>query len=164
MTRDEVLEKLKTTRAEFDRRVSAIPPGRLNTVIPDGSHTPAQIIAHVNAYEELITERLRAARLGESTAFDRDRVGWEQFNERVWAESAAGSEEAALERSAQVFLRLLEEVSLLRDEELVTASGVTESIDPAWLDGRALWELIEIDAFDHYPMHFAQLEAAATSL
>ena len=51
MTRDEVLEKLKTTRAEFDRRVSAIPPGRLNTVIPDGSHTPAQIIAHVTKAE-----------------------------------------------------------------------------------------------------------------
>jgi hypothetical protein len=68
-----------------------------------------------------------------------------------------------LERSAWIFLQLLEEVAVLTDSELNGHAGVTAAIDPAWLAGRTLAELIGIDAFDHYPMHFSQLKSAAAS-
>ena len=163
MTRDEVLAKLREQRAEFDGRLQAIPRRALDRPISGATHSPKQILAHVSAYERLIVERLQAARLGETTEFDRDRAGWEAFNDRVWAETAGLPVEVVLARSATDFLALLEEVAGLADAELVEERGVTAAVDPAWLQGRALWEAIAVDGFDHYPMHFAQLEAATTA-
>jgi len=34
-------------------------------------------------------------------------------------------------------------------------------IDPAWLEGNAPWQAIGVDAFEHYPMHYDALDAAA---
>ena len=71
--------------------------------------------------------------------------------------------DAVLSQSARDFLSLLEEVASLANAELSDAHGVAAGIDPAWLQGRTLWEVIGVDAFEHYPMHFAQLEAAAAA-
>ena len=106
MTREEVLEQLKVQRAQFDARVHAIPGDSLDEPVPGSLHSPKQIVAHVSAYERLIVDRIRAARLGEKTAFDRDRIGWEAFNERIWAESAEQSADMVLARSCQVALHV----------------------------------------------------------
>jgi hypothetical protein len=161
MTRVEVLSRLKHQRAQFDARVSAIGDEEFDRPAPGCSHSPKQIVAHVSAYEQLVVERIRAARLGEETAFDRDRVGWEAFNARVWAETELLAADVVLTRSARHFLSLLEEITTLADLELVELRGAAAGIDPAWLKGRSLAELIGIDCFEHYPAHFAQLEAAA---
>jgi len=160
MTREEVLAKLRERRAEFDGRLHAIPRDAMDRPVPGAAHSPKQILAHVSAYERLIVERLRAARLGETTEFDRDRVGWEAFNSRVWGEGLDAPVDVVVARSAADFLELLEEVAELSNGELVDERGVTAAVDPAWLHGRPLWEAIAVDGFDHYPMHFAQLEAA----
>ena len=161
MTRDEVLERLRSVRAEFDARVAAIPADALEVAPAGFRHSPKEVVAHVNAYERLIVDRLRAARRGEQTALGRDREGWEAFNASVWARVAALDPMKVLADSKQVFSDLVAEVSLLDDGELTTTAGVTEYIDPAWLDGHELWELIGTDGFEHYPMHFDLLEAAA---
>lgn len=162
MTREEVLERLRTQRAEFDARVSAIPEHALEVPAPGCEHSPKQIVAHVSAYEHLIVERLRAARLSEETHFDRDHAGWEEFNRRIWVEARDLDADVVLARSARDFLTLLEEVSALSNDELSQLSGVSAAVDPAWLQGRSLAELIGVDGFEHYGMHFAQLEAAAS--
>ena len=163
MTRDEVLEQLTRERAEFDALVNVIPNDAMDRPVPGGEHTPKQIVAHVSAYEQLIVERLRAARLGQSTDFDRDGIGWVAFNERIWAESEPLDPSVVLARSARDFLAMVEEISALENEEFGALSKVAEALDPGWLEGRALWEAICVDTFEHYPMHFAQLEAAATA-
>jgi len=162
MTRDEVLQHLRTARAEFDTRVEAISLASLEAVPAGFRHAPKDVIAHVNAYERLVVERLKAARQGEQTALDRDRDGWEAFNARVWLDAAELGPETVRAESARVFAELLGEVSQLADDELNSVAGVTAWIDPAWLDGHALWELIGVDCFEHYPMHFDVLEAAAS--
>lgn len=161
MTRDEVLEQLTKRRAEFDALVEAVPPDAIDRPIPGGSHSPKQIVAHVSAYEHLIVERLRAAEIGQSTNFDRDQHGFEAFNEQVWTASASADPSVVLAQSARDFLVMLEEIALLPDAEFGALSKVAEAIDPGWLQGRPLWEAIGEDTFEHYPMHFAQLEAAA---
>jgi len=164
VTRDEVLDRLRRARAEFDAKVTLVAQDRFE-LVPDGfGHSPKDVVAHVIAYEELIVERLRAARLGETTAFDRDRDGWKAFNARVWADAARTSSEHVLVRSTLVFNDLITEVELLDDAELSTQAGITAHIDPAWLEGRSLADLIGIDGFEHYPMHFSLLEAAADTM
>lgn len=161
MSRDEVLERLQFTRTRFDRRVAAIPRERLDVVPPGRTHTPKQIVAHVTAYDDLVVERLRAARSGSTTALFRDRVGWEEFNEQVWAEAAQADVDEVLAASDRTFRDLIHEIMLLNDPELIGRTGVTEHIDPAWLQGRTLAEVIAVDCFDHYPMHYTALEEAA---
>ena len=161
MTRDEVLDRLRRKRAEFDARVAAIPAKALDAVPVGFRHSPKDVVAHVTAYERLMVQRLRAAARGERTSFERDRDSWEAFNTRVWGEAAGLESEEVLGESERVFGDLVAEVSGLTDDELNSTVGITASIDPAWLDGHALWELIGVDGFDHYPMHFALLEAAA---
>ena len=161
MTHDEAIARLVADRAVFDAKVGAIPPERLSDVPSGHDHSPRDIVFHITAYEELIVERLRSAREGETTAFDRDRDGWEVFNNRIWVEAAEADPADVLERSRVVFGDLLQEVRKLSDAELVEVTGITEYIDPAWLDGQTLAELIALDGFDHYRMHCATLETAA---
>jgi hypothetical protein len=163
MTRDEVLAELKARRAEFDVRVDAIPQEALDSPAFGASHSPKQIVAHVSAYEQLIVERLRAARLGEMTEFDPDRAGREAFNQRIWVESSDMELGVALSNSSRGFLSLLEEIASLPDVEMANLGSVSAAVDPAWLEGRPMWEAIASDSFEHYPMHFAQLEAAASA-
>lgn len=163
MNRDEVLEKLRETRSGFDERVAAVAESRFSQPVTGTTHSPKDIVAHVSAYDELIVDRLRAARRRETTAFDRDRQGWEAFNERIWAEAALLDAPEVLARARRVFGDLLGEVGRLTDGELNGNEGIAVCLDPGWLEGRRVWELIAIDGFEHYPMHYAQLEAAARS-
>jgi hypothetical protein len=163
VNRDEVLDRLREARLGFDERVGAIPESELSKPTPGSDHSPKDIVAHVSAYDELMVDRLRAARRGETTAFDRDREGWEAFNERVWAEATLQDAPEALARARRVFGDLLGEVGRLTDGELNATEGITVYLDPGWLDGRRLWELIGIDGFEHYPMHYTQLETAVRS-
>ena len=161
MTRDEVLERLTTARAVFDDKVAAVAVDALALPVPGGTHSVKDIVAHVTAYDDLIVLRLVAARRGTTTAFDRDRAGWEAFNERIWREVAELPADVVLARAKDVFVSLVHEVSGLTDEELNAAVAATAALDPAWLGGRAPWELIAIDAYDHHPLHYAALDAAA---
>jgi len=161
MKHEEVLVRLLTARAAFDARLAAVPHDALAVPAPGGTHSVKDIVAHVAAYDDLIVQRLVAARGGTTTAFDRDREGWEAFNERTWREAAALGSDEALARASVVFAALVHEVGRLTDEELGAPVGATAALDPAWLEGRAPWELIAIDAYDHYPMHHAALDAAA---
>lgn len=160
MNREEVLQRMHSARAVFDEKLQACPPDRLEAQIPGHVHTVAEIVWHVSAYDDLMVRRLRAAHEGETTEFDRDRVGWEQFNERVWDEAAETTAPEALARARQAFAELIGEIEQLNDAELNEPVGIVEHLDPAWLEGRALWELIAIDGFDHYPMHYEQLDEA----
>ena len=161
MTRDEVLARLRETRAEFDKLLAAIPTELLTVPVPGGAHSPKDIVFHVTAYDDLIVRRLRCARTGELTAFDRDRDSYEAFNDRIWREAEACTVPAARAQAARTFLNLLEEIGHLSDEELSGNVGVTKGIDPAWLQERTLAETIGVDGFEHYPMHYAGLAAAA---
>lgn len=160
VTRDEVLAQLLATRAEFDAKVAAIPHDRLDTVPPGREHSPKEIVAHVSAYEELVTDRLRAARTGETTSFDRDRIGWKQFNERVWRQAHDEDDEVVLKRSSRVFAEMLAQVGQLTDAELNEGAGIAAVIDPAWLGEHTLAEMLGMDTFEHYPMHSEALDAA----
>lgn len=160
MGRDEVLARLKVARAVFDEKLAAVPVEGLALPAPGQAHSIKDIVAHVTAYDDLIVQRLVSARHGSTTAFDRDRVGWEAFNERIWREVADLPAEAVLDRARSAFAALLHEVGQLSDEELDARVGSTAALDPAWLEGRAPWELIAIDAYDHYPLHYAALDAA----
>jgi len=63
-------------------------------------------------------------------------------------------------QSREIFADLLSEVETLTDADLNDLTSLSSALDPAWLDGRPLWELIAIDAFEHYPMHYDALDGA----
>ncbi|MDO8987432.1 MAG: ClbS/DfsB family four-helix bundle protein [Coriobacteriia bacterium] len=161
MSRDEVMERLQFTRIRFDRRIAAIPIEKMDALVPARAHTPKQVVAHINAYEALIVERLQAARTGNTTALFRDRVGWQEFNEQVWADSVDTSVHEVLEQSQRVFKALIHEIMMLTDGDMCDDTGIMAHIDPAWLQGRTLAQVIGVDAFEHYPMHYDELELAA---
>lgn len=161
MTCDEVLEKLRSARAVFDEKVAAVPFEALTLPVPGSAHSVRDIIAHVTAYDDLIVQRLISARGGRTTAFGRDRDGWQAFNERIWQEAADLEVDEVLHLATDVFAAVAIEVRRLTDDELSAPVGATAALDPGWLEGKAPWELIAIDAYDHYPMHFAALDAAA---
>ena len=160
MTRDELLNWLLETRGEFDQLVSAVPKDKLGKPIPGNKRSVRDIICHISAYEDLIAQRLRLAQNGETTAFDRDHDGWESFNDRIWEEAKQVDPPTALARSNRIFREMIDQVRVLQEDEINGKGGITRYIDPAWLDGRPLWEVIGIDAFEHYPMHFEELEKA----
>ncbi len=160
MTRDELLRWLLETRREFDELVAAIPRDDFEKPIPGKKHSARDVVCHVTAYEDLIVQRLRSAQNGETTAFDRDHEGWEAFNDRIWEEAKHVDPPTCLARSRRAFRELVDQVRVLQDDEINGKAGIVRHIDPGWLDGRALYEVIGIDAFEHYPMHFEDLKSA----
>jgi hypothetical protein len=160
MTRDEVIARLKESRAVFDERLAAVPHEALALPVPGSTHSAKDIVAHVTAYDDLIVQRLVESRHGRTTAFDRDRDGWESFNGRVWVEAGGLGPDEVIDRARRVFAALLDEVGRLTDAELAAPVGATAALDPTWLEGRAPWEMIGIDAFDHYPMHYEVMRTA----
>jgi hypothetical protein len=160
VTRDEVLERLASSRTVFDEKLAAVPRAVLEAPVPGSTRSVKDVVFHVSAYDDLVVLRLIASRTGVTTEFDRDREGYEVFNERVWGEAAVIEPDDALARAEEVFLALLHEVGRLTDDELAEAVGATAALDPAWLQGQAPWELLAIDCWDHYPMHYAALDAA----
>lgn len=161
MKRDELIARFVAERAVFDARVAAVPAERVD-VAPEGhAHSPKAIVAHVSAYEELTVERLRAAREGTTTSLERDRDGWKEFNERTWTRVAPLDPTEVRAHAREVFGDLLGELKRLTDEELAEPTGATAALDPAWLGKHAPWRIIAIDGFEHYPMHYEALDAAA---
>ncbi|MDZ4064244.1 MAG: hypothetical protein U1E22_06190, partial [Coriobacteriia bacterium] len=75
-------------------------------------------------------------------------------------QAAAAENADVIGEAHAVFGDLLVEVRALSDAELEGDGGITAALDPAWLGGRTLWEMIGIDGFDHYPMHHEALDAA----
>jgi hypothetical protein len=160
MTRDEALTKLTSARAVFDEKLGRVPRAALEVPVPGSTHSVKDIVFHVSAYDDLVVLRLIASRAGITTEFDRDREGYEVFNERVWGEAAVIEPDDALARADEVFAALLHEVGRLTDDELGAPTGATAALDPEWLRGQAPWELIAVDCWDHYPMHYGALDAA----
>jgi hypothetical protein len=161
VTRDELLDRLRSARADFDQKLAAVPADALAVCPPGSAHSAKDVVAHVTAYDDLVVQRLVAARAGTTTEYYRDRVGWEAFNERIWTDAADMDAEEVLARAARVFASLVREVGRLTDAELESTVGATAALDPAWLEDLAPWELIVIDCCDHYPMHHGVLDAAA---
>lgn len=162
MTVDELMDRLREARGVFDAKVSAVPRERFDAAPQGRVHSPKQVVVHANAYEELITRRLRAAQEGKTTEFDRDREGWEAFNERVWAEASEADIDEVREESGRIFTELLHEVGRLTDDDLNGITELTAAIDPAWLKGQTLAEMIAIDGYEHYPMQSEALDAAGS--
>lgn len=160
MTTSEMVVRLREARDVFDAKAAEVPSGAFESVPEGCAHSPKDVVAHVSAYEALIVERLREAREGRSTEFDRDREGWEAFNHMVWAEAADMDEVDVRAQAVFTFGDLLSEVSGLTDEELNGSAGVSKHIDPAWLEDRTLAQAIAIDSFEHYPMHYDAFDAA----
>lgn len=163
MTRDEVLERLRSERAVFDAKVERVPRDAFESAPEGHAHSPKDVVVHVTAYEEPIIERLRAAERGETTALCRDRDGWERFNESVWERAMAISSEEALAHARGVFAELVAAAERLTDADLAGESELASHIDQAWLEDRPLWQLVAIDGFDHYPDHYEVLDVAAGS-
>jgi hypothetical protein len=160
ITTQEMLLRLRETRDVFDSRVAEVPSAVFDAV-PDGwEHSPKEVVAHVSAYEALIVERLREARAGRTTEFDRDHDGWEAFNEVIWAEAADMDEVDVRAQAVFIFGDLLGEVAGLTEEELNEVAGIMKNIDSAWLEDRTLAKMIAIDSYEHYPMHQDLLTAA----
>jgi hypothetical protein len=162
MTRDDVLRELWASRQQFDKYLSEIPVECLAERVEGHVRPVKDVVWHVAAYDELMVSRIRAARGGDTTAFDRDRVGWQAFNERIWAEAVELDTPTILHHADEVFLDLLEEVGQLTDDDVATTTELVAHLDPAWLQGRTLAELIGVDGFEHYPQHIDELRAAAS--
>ncbi len=162
MTRDEMLDRLRGERALFDAKVALVRPEAFDAPPAGFEHSPREVIAHVTAYEALIVERIEAARRRETTAFSRDRAGWEAFNEETWRAVHSIPAAEVMRRAGEVFAALVAAVEGLTDADLVGDTELTRHLDPEWLLNRSLAEMIEIDGFGHYPDHYAVLDEAAS--
>lgn len=162
MTRDEILDRLRGERALFDAKVALVRPEAFDIPPAGFEHSPREVIAHVTAYEALIVDRIAAARRGETTAFSRDRAGWEAFNAETWSAVRSIPAAEVMHQAGEVFSALMETVEGLTDADLVGETDLTRHLDPEWLLNRSLAEMIEIDGFGHYPDHHGVLDEAAS--
>lgn len=160
MTRDQMLIELAVARATFDNKVGTLPRASLVREVPGYGRSIAQLVAHVSAYDSMVVQRLASAERAGMTNLGFDHGNREHHEQSTWVFADRWDFDRLLERAKGEFGSLSDLVRNLSDEELNGRIGAGGALDPAWLRGRAPWQAIAADTFEHYREHLDMLDVA----
>jgi len=160
VTRDQMLVELAVSRATFDNKVASLPRDSLREELPGYGRSVAQLVAHVSAFDRLVVQRLASADRAAMTSLAIDHGDYERHEQATWTFADTWRTDRVLERAKADFESLTLNVRNLSDDELNGRIGSGGVLDPAWLRGRAPWQAIAADTFEHYREHLDMLDEA----
>src|SRR5690242_4756400 len=165
-TKDELLERIRTGRADFDTVLLAVPPEVVDQPLLDGGWSVKDLVAHIAAYDQWTAAQITAANAGRA-ATDRelygvedvpdDPQGWDEDrqNAAIRDRYADVSYPDALAFAEQSFNQLLS-VLTTTPEDVLTRPGAQ-----AWTEGQAVIDLVPGETYRHYAEHLPALRTLA---
>lgn len=148
MKKSELISNLSSGRRTFLENLEDIPQGEMTTpgVIEDWSIK--DVLVHLTRWEAELVKLLWQANQGQSPTtvhFSPESV--DEVNQRWYQQS--------LSRSMQVvwddFLKVRQQT--IRRIEAFSEPALNDPGLYAWLDGKALWEWVAVDSFEHEAEH-----------
>jgi hypothetical protein len=146
MTKAQLLDNLRTGRAQWEALLAQVGADHMTTPGVEGDWSVKDVIAHITLYEQRTAERLEAAARNERPAPSpwpadldmdaRNALIYEAHRDQPLAEVQAESQQA--------FDRLVAAVEALPEDALVEPGRF------AWLEGDPLWEVIPGNSYAHY--------------
>lgn len=154
MDKNELLERIETSRRELDALLSEFAPGQMEQPVLPGGWTLKDFLAHLEFWERRAVARYQALREGQAGRLPGDDLSEDEINRQAYEHSRARSldEVRAAERAA--YGALLAVVRAAPDADL---------FDPqrfSFTGGQPLWGWFKGPTYGHYEEHLPDLRAA----
>ncbi|NOH03401.1 MAG: ClbS/DfsB family four-helix bundle protein [Chloroflexi bacterium] len=162
MTKPQLLEKLKTRRAEWDALLNSVDQARMDISGAAGHWSVKDIVSHITAYERWLVEWLTAASQNTFPApSPLDDADVEQRNARVYELTRNMSSLDVLNDARQTFAELLEIIKALPDEYFDDPQSAAWFMKPYWSKMKTVPDAVINLSVDHYEEHIPSLKAWA---
>lgn len=143
-----MLEQIRTQRAAFDARLSALPAGLLEQPPSPGRMSRKEEVYHIAWHEREMVGMLQARALTGSPWWD---LPTDQRNAHIQAEAAELPLSAVLSYAEAAFRALLEALEALPEAALNDPASFA-NMPPEWIPG----ELIAQNTYEHYQEHISK--------
>ncbi len=162
MTKDELLEKLRTGQRDWEAFLSRIPAAQREQPNASGTWSIKDVLAHSGVWERFVTARLRAHERGGAAA---PGELWGEFVPHGLADDALNqwcvdqikhrSFDELLGLQREVRMQLIGTVQALSEHTLSAPEVRVAGLD--WKGDTPLWQVIASMSIDHIATHMAGL-------
>ena len=152
MTKRELLEAIRTGRAEFEAVLADLTPEQMTARGAGGGWSVKDTLGHVAVWESRLVTILYAIERGVTPKLIRA-ADVDKFN----AESLAEQRERPLERVLSDFHAV--HAQMLKRLEAVPERDLADPGRFAWMEGEPLARMVAGDTFEHYAEHRPAIEA-----
>ncbi|MCA9936267.1 MAG: ClbS/DfsB family four-helix bundle protein [Anaerolineales bacterium] len=154
MTKEQLLAKVRDSRAAFSQLLAQWEPARMDEAVTPEGWTVRDIVAHISAWERKLCEWLPLAAAGTKPS---DLPGTDEEIDAMNAGFFAANRDRDTADVLAEFAENGEKVMAV-----VTAVPESTLTDPnhlPWREGRPLWYMVGGNTFWHYEEHEAPIEA-----
>ncbi len=160
MTRADVLERLRRDRANWEAALAEAGEARMTEPGAAGEWSVKDVVAHVAFYVQFTADQLEAMARGETGMVLRPDQPRDVQVEDMHARNAAVYRmnrdrplHELLDEDRHEYARLLTAIELLPE------STLNDTQSYPWLEGIAVWQLIDGNSWGHYAEHSAGIRA-----
>jgi len=151
ITKQQLLEKIRQSRAEWDSFLSRLDEDQLIKSGASGEWSVKGIIAHLTWHEREMIAVIQAHALAGSDLWN---LPLDQRNRAIYLANKDRPLKEVQEEAHQVFQSLLQQIESLAEEDLH---------DPGCFPGMPLdwqpWDLLAGNTYEHYAAHLPQIQA-----
>lgn len=160
LTKPQLLETLKSRRAEWDALLASVDEARMDMPGAAGHWSVKDIVAHITAYERWLVEWLTAAS-GHSfpAPSPLDDADVEQRNARVYDMTHALSLQQVMDDAQKNFKALLNNIETLSDEYFDSPQSAEWFMKPYWSKMKTVPAAVINLSVDHYEEHIPAIKS-----
>ena len=158
--KSELLETLRTRRAEWDALLASVGEARMDIPGAAGHWSVKDIVSHVNAYERWLVEWLTAASQHSFPApSPLDDADVERRNTRVYEMTRSMSLLDVMNDARRTFAELIEAIQALPDEYFDHPQSAEWFMKPYWSKMKTVPDAVINLSVDHYEEHIPTIKA-----
>ena len=155
MTREKVLNALRTERAKWDALLAEVGEDRMEEPGAEGEWRVKDSIAHLTYYDKWMADRLHEQLQGETYTLNAwDMMHYEDRNKLIYERDRDLPLQEVLAASKLTFQRLMEAVGAHSEEFLTEPQQFAGAPQPI-----IVWQYLRSEVYGHYPDHIAPIRA-----
>ncbi len=151
ISKSQLLEKIRTCQAEFEQLLAPLSETQMTTAGVNGTWSIKDIIAHLNAWQGVALNRLRAAASGKEPMVPQD-FTIDDLNERFYQENKARSLPDVVADFRRTHQEIVEAVEALSEDDLNNPHRYS------WWEGEPLWPNIAGNTYEHTYEHIDSIQ------
>ncbi len=151
ISKSQLFEKIRNRQAEFEELLAPLSETQMITTGVTGAWSIKDIVAHLNAWQSVLLNRLRAAATGGEPTVPQN-YNVDDMNERFYQENKARSLPDVMAEFRYNYQKILEAVALLSEDDLNNPHRYS------WWDGEPFWPNIAGDTYEHIDEHIVSIQ------
>lgn len=151
ISKSQLLEKIRTRHAAFEQLLAPLSESQMTTPGVNGLWSIKDSIAHLNAWQGVALNRLRAAASGKEPTVPQY-FTIDDLNERFYQENKARSLPDVMADYRRTHQEIVEAVEALSEDDLNNPHRYS------WWEGEPLWPNIAGNTYEHIDEHVGSIQ------